>query len=41
MVAMPLIGFYAASKWAIEALQQSVAQKFKPFGVKVTLIKPG
>ena len=40
-VAMPLIGFYCASKWAFEALHESLAQEIKPFGIKVTLIEPG
>ncbi len=40
-VAMPLIGFYCASKWAFEALHESLAQEVKPFGIKVTLIEPG
>ena len=40
-VAMPLIGFYCASKWAFEALHESLATEIKPFGLKVTLIEPG
>ncbi len=40
-VAMPLIGFYCASKWAFEALHEGLAQEVKPFGIKVTLIEPG
>ena len=40
-VALPLIGFYCASKWAFEALHESLAQEVKPFGIKVTLIEPG
>lgn len=40
-VAMPLIGFYCASKWAFEALHESLAQEIKPFGIKVTLVEPG
>jgi NAD(P)-dependent dehydrogenase (short-subunit alcohol dehydrogenase family) len=41
IVAMPLIGFYCASKWAVEALHESLAQEVKGFGIKVTLIEPG
>ena len=41
IVAMPLIGFYCATKWAFEALHESLAQEVKPFGIKVTLIEPG
>jgi len=39
--AMPLIGFYCASKWAVEALHESLAQEVKGFGIKVTLLEPG
>jgi NAD(P)-dependent dehydrogenase (short-subunit alcohol dehydrogenase family) len=38
---MPLIGFYCASKWAVEALHESLAQEVKGFGIKVTLLEPG
>jgi len=41
IVTMPLIGFYCTSKWAVEALHESLAQEVKPFGIKVTLIEPG
>ncbi len=40
-VAMPLIGFYCSTKWAFEALHESLAQEVKPFGIKVTLVEPG
>ena len=40
-VAFPLIGHYCASKWAFEALHESLAQEVKPFGINVTLIEPG
>ena len=39
--AMPLIGFYCASKFAIEGLHESLAQEVKDFGIKVTLVEPG
>jgi len=38
---VPLIGFYCATKWAVEALHDSLAQEVKDFGIKVTLIEPG
>jgi NAD(P)-dependent dehydrogenase (short-subunit alcohol dehydrogenase family) len=41
IVAMPLIGFYCATKWAFEALHESLAQEVKPFGIKVTILEPG
>ena len=39
--AMPLIGFYSATKWAVEALYEALAQEVKAFGVKVTIVEPG
>lgn len=41
VVAMPLIGFYCTTKWAVEALHESLAKEVEPFGIKVTLIEPG
>ena len=41
IVSMPLIGFYCATKWAIEALHESLAREVKDFGIKVSLIEPG
>jgi NAD(P)-dependent dehydrogenase (short-subunit alcohol dehydrogenase family) len=41
IVTMPLIGFYCATKWAFEALYESLAQEIKPFGIKVTILEPG
>lgn len=41
IVAATLIGFYCASKWAVEALHDSLAQEVKSFGIKVTLLEPG
>jgi NAD(P)-dependent dehydrogenase (short-subunit alcohol dehydrogenase family) len=38
---LPLIGFYCATKWAVEALHESLAQEVKLFGIKVTLVEPG
>jgi NAD(P)-dependent dehydrogenase (short-subunit alcohol dehydrogenase family) len=38
---LPLIGFYSATKWAVEALHESLAQEVKAFGIKVTLVEPG
>ena len=39
--AMPLIGFYSATKWAVEALHESLAQEVGAFGIRVTLVEPG
>ncbi|MEU1722613.1 SDR family NAD(P)-dependent oxidoreductase [Nonomuraea sp. NPDC005692] len=41
LMAMPLSGAYSASKWALEALNESLAQEVADFGVKVTVIEPG
>lgn len=41
ITALPLIGFYCATKWAVEALHESLAQEVKAFGIKVTLVEPG
>ncbi len=38
---MPLIGFYCATKAAVESIHESLAHEVKGFGVKVTLIEPG
>jgi NAD(P)-dependent dehydrogenase (short-subunit alcohol dehydrogenase family) len=41
IVVVPLIGFYCASKWAVEALHESLAQEVRGFGIRMTLIEPG
>jgi NAD(P)-dependent dehydrogenase (short-subunit alcohol dehydrogenase family) len=41
IVASPVTGFYNASKWAFEAVHESLAQEIAPFGIKVTLLEPG
>lgn len=41
IVPMPLIGFYSATKSAVESLHETMAQEVKAFGIKVTLIEPG
>jgi NADP-dependent 3-hydroxy acid dehydrogenase YdfG len=40
-VTMPVIGYYCSSKWAFEAIHESLATEVKPFGIKVTIIEPG
>lgn len=40
-VAMPVIGYYCSSKWAFEAIHESLAAEVKPFGINVTIIEPG
>lgn len=41
IIAGPITGFYNASKFALEALHESLAQEVKSFGLKVTLLEPG
>jgi len=40
-VTMPVIGYYCSSKWAFEAIHESLAAEVRPFGIKVTIIEPG
>lgn len=37
---VPLLGLYNASKWAIEAISESMAVEIKAFGIHTTLIEP-
>ena len=41
IAAMPLIGFYCSTKWAVEGLHESLAIEVKSFGIKVTMLEPG
>lgn len=41
ITALPMIGFYSATKWAVEALHEALAQEVRGFGLKVTLVEPG
>ncbi|SFW54530.1 NADP-dependent 3-hydroxy acid dehydrogenase YdfG [Sinomicrobium oceani] len=38
---IPLIGYYCSSKWAFEAIHESLAAEVKAFGIHVTIIEPG
>jgi NADP-dependent 3-hydroxy acid dehydrogenase YdfG len=40
-VTLPVIGYYCSSKWAFEAIHESLALEVKPFGIKVTIVEPG
>ncbi len=40
-VVLPVIGYYCSSKWAFEAIYESLAAEVKAFGIKVTIIEPG
>jgi NADP-dependent 3-hydroxy acid dehydrogenase YdfG len=40
-VTLPVIGYYASSKWAFEGIHESLAAEVKPFNINVTIIEPG
>ena len=41
ILAHPISGYYHASKWAFEAIHESLSQEVKQFGISVTLLEPG
>lgn len=41
LVVLPMVGPYHASKWAIEALAESLRYEVRSFGVEVVLVEPG
>ena len=41
LVAGPVVGYYHASKWALEAVHESLAREVAGLGIKVTLLEPG
>lgn len=41
LMAMPTLGLYSASKFALEAASESMHYELKPFGVQVSLVLPG
>ena len=40
-VVLPVIGYYCSTKWAFEAIHESLALEVKAFGINVTIIEPG
>ncbi len=40
-VAFPRSGFYSATKWAVEAMSESLHLETRSFGIRVVLIEPG
>jgi NAD(P)-dependent dehydrogenase (short-subunit alcohol dehydrogenase family) len=40
-VAPPFVGVYAASKFALEGLSESLRAELRPFGIHVSLVEPG
>jgi hypothetical protein len=41
LIAMPFVGAYSASKFAVEALSDSLRRELAPFGMHVSLVQPG
>lgn len=41
LLAAPFLGMYCTSKWAGEALHETLAAEVKAFGIKVTMLEPG
>src|SRR6201991_4797528 len=40
LISRPVLGIYAASKFAVEGLSESLAAEVKGFGINVTLVEP-
>lgn len=40
-VAVPLLGAYAASKFALEGVSDSLRRELRPWGIRVSVIEPG
>jgi NAD(P)-dependent dehydrogenase (short-subunit alcohol dehydrogenase family) len=40
-IAMPGLGAYAASKYAVEAFSDAARRELHPFGIRVVLVEPG
>lgn len=41
LVAFPATGYYHATKFAVEALSESLAHEVAPLGIKTTIVEPG
>jgi NAD(P)-dependent dehydrogenase (short-subunit alcohol dehydrogenase family) len=38
---IPFAGVYVSSKWALEALAESISYEVRPFGVEIAIVEPG
>ncbi|WP_256252544.1 SDR family NAD(P)-dependent oxidoreductase [Paenibacillus sp. UNC496MF] len=41
LASFPGVGYYDATKYAVEGISESLAKEAAPFGIRVTLIEPG
>lgn len=41
LVGPPLNSYYAASKWALEGLSESLSSELRPFGIRCKIVEPG
>ncbi|AJY46258.1 oxidoreductase [Martelella endophytica] len=41
LIAYPALGYYNASKFAVEALSEALAKEARPLGINVTIVEPG
>jgi NAD(P)-dependent dehydrogenase (short-subunit alcohol dehydrogenase family) len=41
LIASPGLGYYSSTKFAVEALSESLAAELAPLGIRVTIIEPG
>ncbi len=41
MMAMPTMGAYSATKWALEGLTETLWYELKPWNIRVSLVEPG
>ncbi|WP_228450689.1 SDR family NAD(P)-dependent oxidoreductase [Chryseolinea soli] len=41
VIALPVLGIYHASKWAMEGFSESLSKEVAEFGIKITLVEPG